>query len=104
MMSVLTYEARFFVLLSGMAHITFPYNDQEAWVMEGVNGFLVANDVKGIGHYTTYPSDKETVALQVPFEEGNVPDHEVLGRGACHQTTRLDFEIDEPEKADQTEL
>ncbi len=62
--------------------------------MEGVNGFLVANDVKGIGHYTTYPSDKETVALQVPFEGGVVPDHEVLAKTACHQTSRLGSEMD----------
>jgi hypothetical protein len=87
-----------------MAHITFPYNDQEAWVMEGVNGFLVANDVTGIGHYTTYPSDKETVALQVPFEGGAVPDHEVLGKGACHQTSRLEFGIEGPEEFGQIEL
>ncbi|KAF8859981.1 hypothetical protein BDZ45DRAFT_741836 [Acephala macrosclerotiorum] len=39
-------SSQFFVLLSGMSQITFPYNNQEAWVMEGVNGFLVANDVK----------------------------------------------------------
>ncbi|KUJ13669.1 uncharacterized protein LY89DRAFT_590988 [Mollisia scopiformis] len=77
----------FFMLLSGLAHITFPYNDEEAWVMEGVNGLLVANDIKGIGHYTTYPSDKETVALQVPFEGGVVPQHKILGRGACHHTS-----------------
>ena len=94
----------FFALLSGMAHITFPYNDQEAWVMEGVNGFLVANDVTGIGHYTTYPSDKETVALQVPFEGGAVPDHEVLGKGACHQTSRFEFGIEGPEEFGQIEL
>lgn len=63
--------------------------------MEGVNGFLVANDVKGIGHYTTYPSDKETVALQVPFEGGIVPEHKVLRRGACHKTL---YEVIEGDK------
>lgn len=60
--------------------------------MEGVNGFLVANDVKGIGHYTTFPSDKETVALQVPFEGGVVPGHQILHRGACHHTSHSQIE------------
>jgi hypothetical protein len=58
--------------------------------MEGVNGLIVAVDVNGIGHYTTYPSDKETIALQIPFKNGVAPRHEVLRKGACHsnmQTT-----------------
>jgi hypothetical protein len=56
--------------------------------MEGVNGLIVAADVKGIGHFTTYPSDKETVALQIPFKDGIAPRHEVLKRGACHSNMR----------------
>jgi hypothetical protein len=52
--------------------------------MEGFNGFIIAADVGGIGHYTTYPSDKETVALQAPFKDGIAPAHTVLKRGPCH--------------------
>jgi len=51
--------------------------------MEGVNGFLVAADVFGIGHNTTYPSDKETVALQIPFKGGIIPEHTILHKRAC---------------------
>ena len=52
--------------------------------MEGVNGLMVAADVRGEGHYTAYPSDKETVALQIPFAGGQLPDHSVLYGGVCH--------------------
>lgn len=86
------------MLLSGLAQITFPFNDDEAWIMEGVNGLLVANDVSGIGHYTTYPSDKETVALQVPFEGGIVPEHEVLGKGACRHAIQSGSTSEEVEE------
>lgn len=45
---------RLFVLLSGLAHVTLPTSDDEAWIMEGVNGLVVAADVIGVGHYTSY--------------------------------------------------
>jgi hypothetical protein len=73
----------FFVLLSGKAHVTFPFNNEELWIREGAKGLIVAADVKGIGHFTEYPGSKETVALQVPFKDGIVPNHSVLGRGPC---------------------
>lgn len=74
---------RFFVLLSGLAHVTLPQGDDELWIMEGVNGLIVAADVKGDGHYTEYPSDKSSVALQIPFEGGKMPKHRVVNEGVC---------------------
>jgi hypothetical protein len=44
---------------------------------------IIANDVKGTGHFTEYPGDKESVALQVSFRDGVVPKHEVVERSAC---------------------
>jgi hypothetical protein len=79
----------FFVLLSGLAHVTLPDGSDEVWIMEGVNGLIVAADTTGIGHYTEYPSDKETVALQIPFADGKVPAHDVLKEGACHSTSQV---------------
>lgn len=35
------------------------------------------------GHITTYPSDTDTVALQIPFEGGRFPAHSVLYEGPC---------------------
>ncbi|KAB8238248.1 uncharacterized protein BDW43DRAFT_263333 [Aspergillus alliaceus] len=78
-----------FVLLSGLAHVTLPDSDEEAWIMEGVNGLLVAADVSGFGHYTDYPSDKTTIALQVPFKDGHIPDHAVVHRGACRSASQV---------------
>ena len=63
--------------------MTFPFSDEELWIREGVHSLIVANDVKGIGHFTEYPGGKESVALQVPFKDGVVPEHEVVGRDTC---------------------
>lgn len=71
------------MLLSGLAHVTLPEGDDELWIMEGVNGLMIAADTVGVGHVTEYPSDKPTVALQIPFEDGRVPEHRVLYRGVC---------------------
>lgn len=57
--------------------------------MEGVNGLLVAVDAAGEGHYTNYPSDKTTIALQVPFEDGIVPSHTVVDPGACKSSSQV---------------
>ena len=74
---------RFFVLLSGLAHVTLPEGNDELWIMEGVNPLIIASDVHGDGHYTEYPSNKPTVALQIPFEGGGMPEHRVIKQGVC---------------------
>lgn len=81
--------SRFFVLLSGLAHVTLPDGSDELWIVEGVNNLIVAVDMAGIGHWTAYPSDKETIALQIPFAGGVVPRHRVLKAGACHSATQV---------------
>ena len=60
--------------------------------MEGVHGLLVAVDAAGEGHYTNYPSDKTTIALQVPFEDGIVPSHTVVDPGACKSSSQVTSE------------
>lgn len=72
-----------FVLVSGIAHVTLPAGKDELWIRQIVNQVIVANDIHGIGHNTEYPSDQETVALQLPFKDGIVPEHLVLHSGAC---------------------
>lgn len=72
-----------FVLLSGMAHVTLPYGDDDLWIQEGENQVVIANDMDGVGHNTSYPLDRLTVALQLPFKDGKLPDHTVLHVGAC---------------------
>jgi hypothetical protein len=80
---------RLFVLLSGLAHVTLPDGSDEVWIVEGVNGLIVAADTTGVGHHTAYPSDKETVALQIPFADGKVPAHKILKQGACHSASQV---------------
>lgn len=79
---------RFFVLLSGLAHVTLPQGDDELWIMEGVNGLMIAADMVGEGHITEYPSDKPSVALQIPFRDGEMPGHRVVSRGVCELQSR----------------
>ncbi|PVI04042.1 hypothetical protein DM02DRAFT_640256 [Periconia macrospinosa] len=69
--------------LSGLAYLTLPHNDTEAWVVGGVGGLLFAVDTTGTGHRTQYPSDQETIAFTAPFAEGKIPDHKVLFDGPC---------------------
>jgi hypothetical protein len=74
------------VFLSGLAHITLPNSTTEAWVEGGKNGAILAldtADVSALGHYTTYPSQERTTALQIPLGEKGVPSHRVLHMGPC---------------------
>lgn len=57
--------------------------------MEGVNGLMIAADMLGKGHVTEYPSNKESVALQIPFKDGILPDHKVVGAGVCDAQDKL---------------
>jgi hypothetical protein len=75
-------------LLSGLAHVTLPEGGDELFIVEGVNGLMIAADTIGDGHSTAYPSDKETVALQLPFADGRFPEHSVLHSGVCRATAR----------------
>ena len=84
---------RWVIFLSGLAHITLPESDDEAWIHGGKEGAILALDTAAVsaqGHYTEYPSDEVTVALQVPFKE--VPGHRVLHRGAC-EGREVDVEL-----------
>ena len=63
--------------------MTLPYGDEELYIVEGMNSLIVANDVRGEGHYTDYPSDKPSIALQIPFKDGKMPEHRVLKEGVC---------------------
>jgi hypothetical protein len=77
---------QFVVFLSGLAHITLPNSTAEAWVQGGKYGMIIAADsaeYSTYGHITSYPSDADTVALQIPFEGGYYPTHSLLYEGPC---------------------
>ncbi|RYP49258.1 hypothetical protein DL769_011100 [Monosporascus sp. CRB-8-3] len=75
----------FFVLLSGLAHVTLPEEREDLWIKAGFNGFMIAADTVGDGHFTEYPSDEQSVALQIPFANGVLPAHRVTKNGVCEQ-------------------
>lgn len=97
--------ARFFILLSGLARVR-TYNpsivnmdqplqqdlsmDQDKpteslYIAPGVSSLIIAvdTDTRSPGQLTYYPGDEETVALQIPFKDGNVPKHTVVHAGPC---------------------
>lgn len=71
------------VFLSGVAHVTLPHGTGDAFVVGGANGLILAVDVTGTGHNTSYPSNEQTRALQIPFTNGIIPPHVVVSDGAC---------------------
>jgi hypothetical protein len=71
------------VFLSGVAHVTLPHGTDDAFVVGGANGLIIAVDTTGTGHNTSYPSNDSTRALQIPFAGGVIPPHTVLSSGAC---------------------
>lgn len=78
----------FFTLLSGLAHVTLPgagADDDGLWIEPGVHGLMVAADTVGDGHFTEYPSDSKSVALQIPFADGVLPAHRVVKNGTCER-------------------
>jgi hypothetical protein len=76
---------RWVAFLSGLAHITLPNSTVDAYVPGGENGFIFAADTAAVsskGHSTNYPSNSETIALQIPTG-GTIPQHNVLHSGPC---------------------
>ena len=63
--------------------MTLPHGTDEAFVLGGGNGIIVAVDTTGTGHNTSYPSSQQTRGLQIPFTNGIIPPHVVLHDGAC---------------------
>ena len=72
-----------FVVLSGLCHVWLPDKSEEFWMGNGQPTYMIATDMRGVGHYTAYPSDENTLALQIPFVDGKLPEHIILHNGTC---------------------
>lgn len=85
-------------VLNGLIRVTAPFTPpggnstvetHVAHFMPGTvsSSFLIAADLASIstaaGHYTEFPSNEQTVLVQVPFLNNEVPAHSVLHDGAC---------------------
>jgi hypothetical protein len=87
---------RWVVFLSGLAHVTLPGSNVDAFIRGGANGLIFAADTmeRGTkGHNTTYPSKQETRVLQIPTG-GGVPNHNVLYSGPCETTKQAKRDYD----------
>jgi hypothetical protein len=75
------------VFTAGLAYITLPDDDTtSAYVVGGEFGLIFAADTQNVsasGHRTQYPGTTETIALQVPTADGDIPEHQVLHVGPC---------------------
>ncbi|KID89007.1 small secreted protein, partial [Metarhizium majus ARSEF 297] len=73
--------------VSGVARFTLPDDPAASvTVVGGDFGLIFAADTANVskqGHISQYPSNTETIALQIPVRDGKVPAHEVLHEGAC---------------------
>ncbi len=84
---------RFVLFFGGEARVSLPDPnneggrlsgpEHEAWFPGGPNGLLIAADTTGPGHYTDYPSDQPTHALQIPTLDGRIPPHDIIRNGPC---------------------
>ncbi|KAI1799470.1 hypothetical protein F4811DRAFT_543738 [Daldinia bambusicola] len=72
---------------SGLAHITLPDDSStSALVSGGEFGLIFAADTAPVserGHRTQYLGITETIVLQIPTRDGEVPAHDVLHMGPC---------------------
>ena len=74
------------LFLSGEAHITLPSGAYEATIIGGKHGLVIATDTaerSQEGHTTIYPSNKETILIQIPIKDNIIPPHNVLHMGPC---------------------
>lgn len=73
--------------MSGLAYVTLPDdNTTSAYVSGGEFGLIFAADTADVserGHRTQYPGVAETIILQIPVKDNEIPEHTVLHYGPC---------------------
>ncbi|KAI1414362.1 hypothetical protein F5Y13DRAFT_188469 [Hypoxylon sp. FL1857] len=77
------------VMVKGLGRITLPDDDTSAEVRPGETGVLfVADtpDVSAQGHRSQYPGITETIVVQIPTKDNQIPAHSVLHSGPCLST------------------
>ena len=101
------------MFLAGLAQVVTPNSTygpaQQAFFIGGPNALLVglfvcsetlradsppqiAADTAGVGHITNYPSDAQTWRMEIPFNDGVLPEHTVLYDGACNGTSIVEMD------------
>jgi hypothetical protein len=83
---LLIVSQRYSLFLSGLARISLPNSNSEAWVQGGKYGILIAADTKAVskdGHITDFPGRDQTVIAQFSFVDGKLPEYKTLYDGPC---------------------
>ncbi|KAH8703537.1 hypothetical protein BGW36DRAFT_423095 [Talaromyces proteolyticus] len=78
--------AQWVFFLSGVAHITLPHSSDEAYIVGGKHGGILALDTADVsvdGHFTVYPTNEVTTSLELQLENGIAPPHVSLHDGPC---------------------
>ncbi|KZT23138.1 hypothetical protein NEOLEDRAFT_1137014 [Neolentinus lepideus HHB14362 ss-1] len=87
-----THVPHFSMYLSGHAEIIVP-NGDKAIINSGGNRVILVLDTmetSSTGHFVEYPSHEETVCMNIPTKDGQIPEHRVLYDGPCTMDT-VDF-------------
>ena len=66
--------------------VSLPDSTQTATIYGGRDGLVLATDIKNVstlGHKTVYPSKEETIGIQIPTKNNEIPAHSVLHAGPC---------------------
>ncbi|KAL8786474.1 MAG: hypothetical protein Q9213_002790 [Squamulea squamosa] len=79
---------QYVAFLSGKAVVSVPDSGQSATIQGGKDGLIIAADTANVstkGHDTKYPSEEQTIAIQIPTADGKTPAHTVLYAGPCRR-------------------
>ena len=84
--NIFLLNPRWVAFLAGEAVVSLPNSTQTARIHGGRDGLILAADTANastFGHITKYPSTKDTVAIQIPTANNEIPSHSVLYEGPC---------------------
>ncbi|RYO78110.1 hypothetical protein DL766_003405 [Monosporascus sp. MC13-8B] len=78
-------EITWVAALSGLGYITVPGDKSNGLYGAGGEILFVADtaNVSLQGHRSLYPGVTETIVLQIPTRNGEIPSHNVLHQGPC---------------------
>ena len=72
--------------MAGETVVSLPNSTQTATIRGGRYGLMLVTDTANVsryGHISKFPSMKETVVIQLPTENNEIPSHSVLYEGEC---------------------
>lgn len=84
--NILFFNPRWSAFLAGEMVISLPNSTQKATIRGGRHGLILATDTANAskyGHIPKFPSKQETIVIEIPTANNEIPSHTVLYEGAC---------------------